>query len=207
MASSALEAGFGPSATVDLLLTFAEISAALLGFAAIVSILRGDLTNWEPEGRFWVMVVLSASAFVLSILPIPFLLAGDDSGLAWRIGGLGHIAVAVVVTRVSFWGQRIQANLGIRTNNRLWFLYGLILYVGAGAGLTNMVVLSEPLLWLHVLGLVTIQINIVIFFLRLLQLWLVEELDYAERDAVRGGNGDTNTEPAAQPAAERRGDE
>lgn len=161
--------------TLDLLLTSAEISTALLGFAAIVSVLRGDLTNWQPEGRFWVMVVLSSSAFCLALVPVPFLLAGSSPNLTWGFPAFLIVLDVIAITRVALWGQRIQSDLGIKTHRPTQIVFLILLFAVAALGIGNLGIGSPPTFWRHFSGLVVLQIMAVLFFVRLLRLWLVKD--------------------------------
>ena len=87
---------------IETLLSSAEISAALLGTVAIVSVFRGGERRWRPEGRFWVMVVLASSTFGLALLPIPFIAAEASPSMTWSIPALFVVASTIGVTRLSF---------------------------------------------------------------------------------------------------------
>ncbi|MBW2396857.1 MAG: hypothetical protein JRG95_21630 [Deltaproteobacteria bacterium] len=90
--------------STELLVSLAEISVALLGFAAIVSVLRGRSHDWRPDGRFWVMVALGVSNFSLALLPLPFIMAAVRPSLTWGVASTSLVVVvgvnALVTVRV-----------------------------------------------------------------------------------------------------------
>lgn len=167
---------------IDTLLTSAEISAALLGTVAIVSVFRGQ-TQWRPEGRFWVMVVLAATTFGLALLPIPFIAAETSAQVTWGVPALGILAAAVAVTRVSLWGMRIQRRLGIETHRPTLLGFLVFLITAALMGLSNLGLTGEPNFWRHLTAVMALQAATVLFFVRLLRLWLVDGADPVDMDS------------------------
>mgnify|MGYP007063375952 FL=1 len=65
---------------LDALLSMAEISAALAGFAGIIiAVVGSNSSDWDPGHltRFRLMVFSSLSAIVASLMPYVFLLNSD----------------------------------------------------------------------------------------------------------------------------------
>lgn len=81
----------------DLLLTVAEVSVALAGFASVVSIFGQRISNVDPRisyHRLRIMVELSLTATAFSLVPV-MLAATDLSASAnWRLSSLMFVAVA-----------------------------------------------------------------------------------------------------------------
>lgn len=167
---------------VPTLLAAAEISAGLLGFAAIISVFRGDLAQWVPEGRFWVMLALAASSFGVALLPIPLLAYVGSEPLAWGVSGAGTIVAGVGAIRVSVWGGRVQRDIGIQTHWPTLSVFLVLLGVILVSGVSNLGLFGEPNFARHLTGVVALQLSTVLFFVRLLRLWLAEERPSPDRN-------------------------
>jgi hypothetical protein len=162
---------------IETLLSSAEISAALLGTVAIVSVFRGGERRWRPEGRFWVMVVLASSTFGLALLPIPFIAAEASPSMTWSIPALFVVASTIGVTRLSFWGMRVQEGLGIKTHVPTLLGFLVFLVTAVIMSLLNLGVSGTPAFWRHLTAVMSIQAATVLFFVRLLRLWLIDTRD------------------------------
>jgi hypothetical protein len=156
----------------DVLLAMAEIGVALLGFAAIVSVFR-QRDTWRPDGRFWAMVAAGVGTLVFSLLPLPFLFGRIAPISTWQtcnalFGVYALVYCAVLIT--SFRRDRAAnsaANIPI---------FALVL---GGSAVTCPFLLASaagylgpPSFWSYVVGLVWFQVLTVIFFVRLLVVWL-----------------------------------
>jgi len=160
-----------PSRT-DLLVSLAEIAVALLGFAAIVSVFRGRDGGWRPEGRFWVMVTLGFSNFVLALLPIPFLAATARSGVTWGVcsASLALVAVGNAILAVRVYG--IDRDSGMSYSPFFQVCYLVVLAGAATFGVANTGLFFETQFWPYVAALVLLQVATASTFLRLLFVWL-----------------------------------
>jgi hypothetical protein len=159
---------------IETLLSSAEISATLLGTVAIVSVFRGGKRVWRPEGRFWVMVVLASSTFGLALLPIPFIAAETSPSLTWSVPALVVIASTIGVLRLSYWGMGIQEGLGIKTH--VPTLVGFLAFLSTAVimSLMNLGVTGTPAFWRHLTAIMSLQAATVLFFVRLLRLWVID---------------------------------
>lgn len=96
------------------LLTIAQLSVALAGFASVVIALRGSSPDaWSPQDRFGWGNVLGASVGTLigSLLPFPLSYLGWSSELVWGavsvtfgvlvLGGVGFLTFAVTKRSVA----------------------------------------------------------------------------------------------------------
>ncbi len=97
--------------STDVLLTIAEVSIAVLGFAAIVTALRyrsGQRADLLTQFRIRVMIAASAVALLFSFLPFVFRAAGlQESSVASVSSAMFAVALAIVGGR-AFARQRVQ---------------------------------------------------------------------------------------------------
>ena len=100
----------------------AECAIALAGFGAVHAVLQGST---GPRGVFraWVVVVIGAISFVLSILPLLLVLAPLSNELLWRSASIfgvlgGGVLVSTFLTsdyRMTRLGHLPQALLSVRS--------------------------------------------------------------------------------------------
>ncbi len=100
----------------------AECAIALAGFGAVHAVLQGST---GPRGVFraWVVVVVGALSFVLSILPLLLILAPLSTELLWRSASVfGVLGVGALVStfiksdyRMTRLGHPPQALLSVRS--------------------------------------------------------------------------------------------
>ncbi len=89
-----------PTAT---LITLAEVSVAVVGFAGVVSVLRGDSAPGQETMRQWrlrFMVTTGTLAVAFCLLPLPLLAYGVPPGSVWSGAG-ALLALANIAT--AFW--------------------------------------------------------------------------------------------------------
>lgn len=105
----------------------AEISIALLGFAAITSIFRGASGSWSPDARFWIVLAQAFLALASSLLPLPLIAADLKDGVVWGTSssllGLGLVVLLSLIFRL----RPLNLSAGTPTDLRvmapfmLWF--------------------------------------------------------------------------------------
>jgi hypothetical protein len=156
----------------DLLVSLAEISVALLGFAAIVSVFSGRDGGWRPEGRFWGMVTLGFSNFVLALMPIPFLAASARPSVTWGIcsATLALVAAGNAILAVRVYG--IDRESGVPYNPFFQAAYLAVLAGVATFGVANTGLFFPAHFWPYIAALVLLQVATASTFLRLLFVWL-----------------------------------
>ncbi len=82
---------------IDLLLTVAEVSVALAGFASVVSIFGQRIANVDPRisyHRLRIMVELSLTATAFSLLPVMLAATELSASATWRLSSLMFVAIA-----------------------------------------------------------------------------------------------------------------
>ena len=161
----------------DTLLSLAEISVTLLGFAAITSVFHSrGVQGWRPDARFWGMVSMAAGTFVAAVLPLPFLAAGFDPELTWR---LFSVLLAAVVGGMFAWGfLTLRRDLASGAPvNRPTFAFLMVSFATvAGLGIANAAgLLHGPSFWPFLAGVVWFQVVAGYVFVRLLFIWLPRE--------------------------------
>jgi len=163
------------STHIGLLVSLAEIAVALLGFAAIVSVFRGRTGDWRPEGRFWIMVALGFSNFVLALLPIPFLVATARPGVTWGVcsATLALVVVGNAILAVRVYG--LGRDSGMPYNRSFQASYLLVLAGAASVGVVNTGLFAKPTFWPYLATLVLLQVATASTFFRLLFVWLARK--------------------------------
>ncbi len=125
------------------LLTIAQISVALAGFASVVIALRGSgPQSWTPQDRFGLANVLAASVGTLlgSLMPFPLAYFGWSNEIVWGVtnGTFG----ALVLAAVSFLASSVTTGWAPpRTPLVFWS------FVGSGFFIAAMLLLSALDLW------------------------------------------------------------
>ncbi len=150
----------------------AEISIALLGFAAIASIFQGASSSWNPDARFWMMLAQALLALAASLLPLPLLAAELEDAVVWSASssflGLGLVVILSLMFRMT----RLNVAAGTPTNPRVVAPF-LFLYLPAlGFAMLNCGLFVVPSFWAHLSALVLLQLTTAFTFVRLLVAWL-----------------------------------
>jgi hypothetical protein len=125
------------------LLTIAQISVALAGFASVVIALRGSGPQaWTPQDRFGLGNVLAASVGTLlgSLLPFPLAYFGWSNEIVW--GVTNATFGAIVLSAVSFLAISVKTG---RTPPRTPLVFWS--FVGSGCLIAAMLLLSAFDLW------------------------------------------------------------
>jgi len=156
----------------DVLLAMAEVSVALLGFSAIVSVFR-QRGDWRPDGRFWSMVAAGIGTLVFSLLPLPFLFGGVAPTTTWQvcISLLGLYALGFSVFLTTRFRSDLAATSAPSPPIFLLLLGGSV-FAGAFLLLSVPGYLGEPRFWVFLVGLIWFQVVTAVFFVRLLVVWL-----------------------------------
>jgi hypothetical protein len=157
----------------DLLSVSAEISIAILGFAAIASVLRGSQGSMTPDGRFWGMLALAFVGFVSSLAPLPFLAAETSPALIWGAGSsllslfmfLLSAATAIIV-------KRANERAGVATNFTILAMFTSLMAATSFLAFYNSGVFGEPVFPLYFGSIVSIHIITAAVFVRILVVWL-----------------------------------
>jgi hypothetical protein len=120
------------------LLTIAQISVALAGFASVVIALRGSGPQaWTAQDRFGLANVLAASVATLlgSLLPFPLAYLGWSNAIVWGIANATF--GTLVLAAVSFLARVVSSRrLPPRTPHVFWT------FVGSGFVMAAMLLLS-----------------------------------------------------------------
>jgi hypothetical protein len=153
----------------------AEISIALLGFAAIASIFRGGSGSWRPDARFWTMLALAAVAFTASLLPLPLLAADLEEGVVWGTSSsllaLGIVGLLWLMYRIT----RLNLVAGTPTNPYVVAPFMFLFLAALGLAVLNCGLFISPIFWPYIAALVVLQLATVLTFIRLLVVWLPRE--------------------------------
>ena len=125
------------------LLTIAQISVALAGFASVVIALRGSGPQaWTPQDRFGLANVLAASIGTLigSLMPFPLAYFGWSTEIVW--GVTNATFGALVLVAVSFLSTTVTAGWAPPRTPRVFWSF-----VGSGFFIAAMLLLSAFDLW------------------------------------------------------------
>ena len=157
----------------DLLSVSAEISIAILGFAAIASVLRGAKGQVAVDGRFWGMLALAFLAFVASFAPLPFLASETDPALTWGIGS-SLIALFMLLISIATIAAVKRANelAGVPTNFIIRIVFTTFMLATAVLAFYNSGLFSEPVFSLYFGSIVSVHIITAAVFIRILTVWL-----------------------------------
>ena len=152
--------------------TSAEISIALMGFAAIASIFRGASGSWSPDARFWMMLAQAFLALTASLLPLPLLAAHLEAGVVWGTSssllGLGLVVLLALLYRM----QRLNVSAGTPTDLRVMVPFMSLYLPALGFAILNCGVFVRPEFWPFLSALVLLQLTTAFTFIRLLVVWL-----------------------------------
>jgi len=157
---------------LDVLLSMAEISAALAGFAGIIiAVVGSNSSGWDPGhlARFRLMVFSSLSAIVASLIPYVFLLNSDHINWTWSIGGLG-------VYLFGFSTYLIRSFVLASRNLNSYVSFG-VSFLAVSATLAQFAALFglvEPDLGIYFLGVFYLFIQSCIAFIRLVIVAILE---------------------------------
>lgn len=157
----------------DLLSVSAEISIAILGFAAIASVLRGGQEGVTPDGRFWGMLALAFLSFVASLAPLPFLLAEVNAAHIWGIGSSVlalSMSISAVLTLVAV--KRANERAGVAANFVILAIFSTIMASTAMLAFYNSGVFNEATFPLYFGSIVSVHIITAAVFVRILVVWL-----------------------------------
>ena len=153
----------------------AEISIALLGFAAIASIFRGASGSWSPDARFWMMLAQAFLALTASLLPLPLLAAELGDGVVWGASssllGLGLLVLLPLMFRMT----RLNVAAGTPTNPRVIAPFMLLYLPALGFAMLNCGLFVLPRFWAYLSALVLLQLTTAFTFVRLLVVWLPQK--------------------------------
>ncbi len=158
----------------DTLLSLAEISVTLLGFAAIASVFHSrGAQGWRPDARFWGMVTMGLGTLAFALLPLPFLAAELEPGVTWRMCSL---ALAAAIVAILGWGF-LTVRRGLTSGapvNRPTFSFLMVAFAAvAGLELANAAgLLQGPSFWPYLAGIIWFQLVTGYVFVRLLFIWL-----------------------------------
>ena len=95
----------------DTLLTLAEISVAIAGFAGIISMLgRGRSTKSTAADALRVQQMLEMALLnaLFALAPLPFLASGEAGAATWRVGCGLHLGASVFLTVLGIWRFRTR---------------------------------------------------------------------------------------------------
>ncbi len=158
----------------DTLVSLAEISVTLLGFAAIASVFHSrGAQGWRPDARFWGMVSMGLGTLAFALLPLPFLAAEVNPGVTWR---LCSVVLAAAIGAIFAWGF-LTARRGLASGapvNRPTFSFLMVSFAAvAGLELANAAgLLHGPSFWPYLAGILWFQLVTGYVFVRLLFIWL-----------------------------------
>jgi hypothetical protein len=157
----------------DLLTVSAEISIAMLGFAAIASVFRGSQGGVTPDGRFWGMLALAFVGFVSSLAPLPFLAAETSPNQIWGIGSSLLSIFMFVLSAVTVIAVK-QANLsaGVSTNIAVLTIFTVFMLATGALAFYNSGFFSSPNFPLYFGTIISIHIITAAVFIRILTVWL-----------------------------------
>jgi hypothetical protein len=158
----------------DTLLSLAEISVTLLGFAAIASVFHSrGAQGWRPDARFWGMVSMGVGTLAFALLPLPLLAAEVDPGVTWR---LCSVALAAAIGAMFVFGF-LTVRRGLASGEQVHrptfsFLMASFATV-AGLDVANAAgLLHGPSFWPYLAGVIWFQLVTAYVFVRLLFIWL-----------------------------------
>ena len=150
----------------------AEISIALLGFAAVASIFRGASGSWNPDARFWIMLAQAFLALTASLLPLPLLAANLEVGVRGSTSssllGLGLVVLLWLMFRM----QRLNVAAETPTDLRVVAPFMLLYLAAVGFAILNCGLFVLPKFWPYLSALVLLQLTTAFTFVRLLVVWL-----------------------------------
>lgn len=129
----------------DLLAVSAEISIAILGFAAIASVFRGSQSSLTPDGRFWGMLALAFIGLASSLVPLPFLVAEVSRSTIWGIASIFlslSMLSLTIMTVVSVRGANLRA--GVSTNLAVMIIFTTAMGSTAVLAFSNSGLFSPP---------------------------------------------------------------
>jgi hypothetical protein len=156
----------------SILLTYTEIALAMLGFAAIASILHGSTTAQGADGRFWIMVHMALVSLTASLIPVPLLASSINPVIIWGGGSTVLFAVSLALIYSVFSVNRSNRNAGMPTNIAVMVLF-LIAGLGAVAlSLYNCGYFVTPQFWPYLGALTLVQLATAVTFVRVLAVWL-----------------------------------
>jgi hypothetical protein len=157
----------------DLLSVSAEISIAILGFAAIASVLRGGQGSVTPDGRFWGMLALAFVSFVSSLAPLPFLATEANPTLIWGIGSsLLSIFMFILSALTAITVKRANERAGVSTNFAILMMFTSLMAATGCLALYNSGLFVEPDFSLYFGSIISIHIITAAVFIRILAVWL-----------------------------------
>ena len=152
--------------------TCAEISVALLGFAAIASVFRGGRGVWAPDGRFWNMLALAALTVGGALFPLPLLSASVESSTVWgtssAVLGIGAASLLWFALR----GTHLDRAAGVPTNWWLGVPWFALIGGAAVLALLNCGMVAAAQFWPYLAALLSLQFATVLAFIRILVVWL-----------------------------------
>jgi hypothetical protein len=156
------------------LLSLAEISVTLLGFAAIASVFHSrGAQDWLPDARFWGMVSMGVGTLAFALLPLPFLAAEVALGITWR---LCSVALAAAIGAIFAWGfftLRRSLTSGAAVHRPTFSFLMVSFATVAGLNLANAAgLLHRPSFWPYLVGVLWFQVVTGYVFVRLLFIWL-----------------------------------
>jgi hypothetical protein len=157
----------------DLLSVSAEISIAILGFAAIASVLRGGQSGVTPDGRFWGMLALAFLSFVASLAPLPFLSTEISPALIWGIGSAAlSLSMFLLTALMVFSITRANERAGVPTNVAILITFSTLMVCTTLLAFYNSGLFIESNFSLYFGSIVSVHIITAAVFVRILAVWL-----------------------------------
>ena len=157
----------------DLLAVSAEISIAILGFAAIASVLRGNQGALTPDGRFWGMLALAFLGFVSSLAPLPFLATELDPRSIWGVGSLLlSVAMFLLTAMMVIAVKQANRRAGVSTNLFIMIIFAALMAAATGLAFYNSGLFFDPEFSIYFGSIVSVHIITAAVFIRILTVWL-----------------------------------
>jgi hypothetical protein len=151
----------------------AELAIALLGFAAIASILHSSGRITAPDGRFWGMVASGFVSLIASLVPIPFLHADIEASQIWAYSSsfLGAAIIGLCAFSVRTLSKANDSS-GAPTNWPIFVFFVSLLLGGSAICFYNAMAVATAGFPMYFGAIVILHIVTAALFVRLLVVWL-----------------------------------
>ena len=161
-------------ASIDTLLSLAEISVALLGFSAIASVFYGRGSDWTPDGRFWASMSLSVISLVAALLPVSLISFDSPTSLVWYVSS-AFVAIAMASLFIlSLRFSSLDRRAGVPLNWKFLTLFLVLMSSSLLMSIWNLAFNGLPTHALHISSIIVMQAMTAVIFLRFLAVWLTK---------------------------------
>lgn len=147
-----------------LLLTYAEVSVAVAGFASIVAALRQPLSPIQ-RNRFLIILFTSLAGVLAALVPVWLMESGLTGPSLWRISSAFSLMITFWITIVAYLSIKTIGTRGQIIINRPTTYFANVLFaIVVGTQVINLVGAPTPSFSLYFAGILVALTNVFLVF-------------------------------------------